>query len=258
MRWVAPSEKDTANETLEKRLWAAADQFRANSGLKAGEYSGPVLGLIFLRFAEARFAKRHAELEKAGASPRRGNSRIDDPKAYMRDAEDYPGILHSRLGENAPAELVLLGDPKLLRLHKTALFCSARTPGDAIMRAHDVARRMRDEGVTVISGFHSTIEKECLRILLRGKQPIIVCPARAIDTMRVPKEIRQAFEAGRVLYLSPFREQPERITKESAQRRNEVVAALADDAYIAHTEPGGGTEQTAHMLERWGVPRNVA
>jgi type I restriction enzyme M protein len=85
MRWVAPTEKDEANHQLEKRLWAAADQFRANSGLKAGEYSGPVLGLIFLRFAEARFAKRRAELEKAGASPRRGNSRIDDPKAYMAE-----------------------------------------------------------------------------------------------------------------------------------------------------------------------------
>jgi HsdM-like protein len=48
--------------------WVAPDQFRANSGLKAGEYSGPVLGLIFLRFAEARFAKRRAELEKAGGS----------------------------------------------------------------------------------------------------------------------------------------------------------------------------------------------
>jgi type I restriction enzyme M protein len=71
MRWVAPSEEDEANHQLEKRLWDAADQFRANSGLKAGEYSGPVLGLIFLRFAEARFAKRRAELEKAGASPRR-------------------------------------------------------------------------------------------------------------------------------------------------------------------------------------------
>ena len=47
MRWVAPTEKDTANETLEKRLWAAADQFRANSGLKAAQYSAPVLGLIF-------------------------------------------------------------------------------------------------------------------------------------------------------------------------------------------------------------------
>ena len=47
MRWIAPTEKDTANQTLEKRLWAAADQFRANSGLKAEQYSTPVLGLIF-------------------------------------------------------------------------------------------------------------------------------------------------------------------------------------------------------------------
>jgi putative addiction module killer protein len=46
MRWIAPTEKDTANETLENRLWAAADQFRANSGLKAAQYSVPVLGLI--------------------------------------------------------------------------------------------------------------------------------------------------------------------------------------------------------------------
>jgi type I restriction enzyme M protein len=82
MRWVAPTEKDTANETLEKRLWAAADQFRANSGLKAAQYSAPVLGLIFLRFAEARFAKRRAQLEKAGGSARKGASRIDEPKAY--------------------------------------------------------------------------------------------------------------------------------------------------------------------------------
>ena len=50
MHWVAPSEKDTATDTLEKRLWAAADQFRANSGLSAAQYSQPVLGLIFRRF----------------------------------------------------------------------------------------------------------------------------------------------------------------------------------------------------------------
>ena len=55
MRWIAPSEKDTATATLERRLCDAADQFRANSGLKSQEYSAPVLGLIFLRFAEVRF-----------------------------------------------------------------------------------------------------------------------------------------------------------------------------------------------------------
>jgi type I restriction enzyme M protein len=41
MIWIAPSEKDTATDTLEKRLWDAADQFRANSGLKPQEYLPP-------------------------------------------------------------------------------------------------------------------------------------------------------------------------------------------------------------------------
>ena len=45
MIWIALSEKDTDNAALEKRLWDAADQFRANSGLKPQEYSGPILGL---------------------------------------------------------------------------------------------------------------------------------------------------------------------------------------------------------------------
>jgi type I restriction enzyme M protein len=84
MQWVAPSEKDTASDTLEKRLWDAADQFRANSSLSAAQYSQPVLGLIFLRFAEVRFAAQHAKLEKTNASSRRG-SRIDDPSAYHAD-----------------------------------------------------------------------------------------------------------------------------------------------------------------------------
>src|ERR1041385_1212037 len=88
MHWVAPSEKDSANGTLEKRLWQAADQLRANSGLTSAQYSQPVLGLIFLRFADARFAKRQAALEKTGASGRRG-SRMDDPTAYHAE-----GILY--------------------------------------------------------------------------------------------------------------------------------------------------------------------
>ncbi len=84
MQWIAPSEKDAASASLEKRLWDAADQFRANSGLKAQEYSGPILGLIFLRFAEVRFAAQRAKLEKGGASSRRG-SRVDEPAAYHAD-----------------------------------------------------------------------------------------------------------------------------------------------------------------------------
>ncbi|CAN5783176.1 class I SAM-dependent DNA methyltransferase [soil metagenome] len=81
MKWIAPSEKDLANNQLEKRLWEAADQLRANSGLNAQQYSGPVLGLIFLRFVEVRFAKQRGALEKQAVGSRRG-SRLEDPAAY--------------------------------------------------------------------------------------------------------------------------------------------------------------------------------
>jgi len=99
MIWIAPTEKDAATTSLEKRLWDAADQFRANSGLKAQEYSGPILGLIFLRFAEVRFAAQHAKLDKAGASSRRG-SRVDEPAAYHAE-----GILY--LAPNARFDFLL-------------------------------------------------------------------------------------------------------------------------------------------------------
>jgi type I restriction enzyme M protein len=82
--WVAPSAKSVESSAFEKRLWDAADQFRANSGLKAQEYSGPILGLIFLRFAEVRFAIQYKKLEQVATSARRG-SRVDEPAAYHAD-----------------------------------------------------------------------------------------------------------------------------------------------------------------------------
>jgi hypothetical protein len=85
MIWIAPTEKDTANATLEKRFWDPSDQFRANSVLKAQEYSCPILGLIFQRFAEVGFAKQRTKLKQASGSSR-GGSRVDEPAAYHAES----------------------------------------------------------------------------------------------------------------------------------------------------------------------------
>lgn len=64
-------------EQLEKRLWSAADNLRANSGLTAQEYSRPVLGLIFLCYAEYRFTEAKKRLDaKASTGRRRGGGDI--------------------------------------------------------------------------------------------------------------------------------------------------------------------------------------
>jgi hypothetical protein len=57
-------------QKISSKLWDAADQLRANSNLKSSEYSVPVLGLIFLKFADCRFEKAKEELEKKASSRR--------------------------------------------------------------------------------------------------------------------------------------------------------------------------------------------
>ena len=49
---------------IEKRLWSAADKLWANTGLKPSEFSTPVLGLIFLRYAESKFKNVKTELRE--------------------------------------------------------------------------------------------------------------------------------------------------------------------------------------------------
>ena len=159
----------------------------------------------------------------------------------------YLARLRERLGTRAPNKLTALGNLDLLSLSKTALFCSARCPGDAILRAYDQAAKWRDEGRCVISGFHSPVEKECLRILLRGPQPLIICPARALPK-RLPAEWKKPLADGRLLLLSCFKPTVHRATTDIAARRNELVAALADEVWFAHITPGGQMERLAKRL----------
>jgi type I restriction enzyme M protein len=56
---------------LEKRLWEAADDLRANSKLKSAEYSVPVLGLIFLRYADHKFGEAEKKLAQQSTGRRK-------------------------------------------------------------------------------------------------------------------------------------------------------------------------------------------
>ena len=60
-------------------------------------------------------------------------------------------------------------------------FCATRCPGNVILRTYDLALPLREAGVPVIGGFHTPMEKECLEVLLRGQQPVVICPARSIE-----------------------------------------------------------------------------
>jgi len=65
MHWTEPATADDSHAELEKKLWDAANQLWAGADLKPSEYSPTVLGLIFLRYADVRFAAVEQELGRA-------------------------------------------------------------------------------------------------------------------------------------------------------------------------------------------------
>ena len=182
--------------------------------------------------------------------------RGDRPASHSisRGHASYPAALSSFPGPSAPAAITALGNQDILQRDKLALFCSTKCPGKLVVQAYDVAWALRDAGITVISGFHSPMERECLDLLLRGGQPIIVCPARDISSMRVPPEWKAPLAAGRLLVLSPFGERDRRVTADLAAARNEFVAAVADRVLIAYAAAGSKTEAFARRVLERGKP----
>jgi type I restriction enzyme M protein len=87
---------------LEKRLWDAADELRANSKLKSSEYSIPVLGLIFLRYAGHKFAEAEKRMPQK-ASGRRKIGKTDyqaQGVLYLPDNARFGYLLNLPEGTN--------------------------------------------------------------------------------------------------------------------------------------------------------------
>lgn len=154
------------------------------------------------------------------------------------------------------AILRIAGDAAILERPKIALFCSVRCPGKLILDTYDLAQRLRDEGVTVISGFHSPMEQECLRILLRSPHPVIWCLARGLYR-RIPSQpvdCRTAVAEGRLVMVTPFPESVSRVSKKTATIRNRLVVEMASSVVVAHAAPGSKMEALCREILAAGKP----
>jgi predicted Rossmann fold nucleotide-binding protein DprA/Smf involved in DNA uptake len=175
-------------------------------------------------------------------------------KTITPKSREYPRSLREKKNRELFPQIRALGDLSLLQRPLLGFFCSVKCPGDLILRTYDLARALRDASVPVLSGFHSPIEKDCLDLLLRGSQPIVICPARSIEKMRFGKSLKENIDKGRLLLLSPFEENAKRPTAETSQRRNQFVGALAEAIFVAYADPGGKTEELCNAILTAGKP----
>ena len=166
----------------------------------------------------------------------------------------YPAALRSYLGKDIPDSVSALGNLDILNQSKLAIFCSAECPAELILQTRDLMDTTLGPKLTVISGFHSPGERESLSVLLRGNQPVIICPARSLTKMRIRTEYKEPLDKGRLLFLSFFRSHRHRSDINMALSRNRFVAAIADTILVVHAAHGSKTEGFCREISAWEKP----
>jgi hypothetical protein len=130
------------------------------------------------------------------------------------------------------------GSIALLENPATAFLCSTQCPGDKVLESYEWARRQCDTGGTVISGFHTPVEKDVLAILARRGANILLVAARDLPK-NVPKELKLAWQENRLMILSPFGYgKVTRPSRESCSLRNRFVLGFAPERTIPHIATG--------------------
>jgi predicted Rossmann fold nucleotide-binding protein DprA/Smf involved in DNA uptake len=161
---------------------------------------------------------------------------------------EYPAALRAEGSARRSRTLWTIGDTGILKRPLLGLFCSTACPDDAATAAHALVRALGEAAVPVISGFHSPLEKQCLNLLLLGRGPIVVCPARSIARMRIPPAWRPDVERGRLVIASAIGGQARRATTLLAAKRNALVATLATEILVIHAAAGGRIDALCRTL----------
>ena len=118
-----------------------------------------------------------------------------------------------------------LGNKELLKLSPIAFLASSTIPPDKVLKCYDWANKMAEEGVCVISGFSSYLEREVLHFLSKGKQPIVLVLARQMYK-QIPAELQQLLDENRLLIISVSNSP--RQSKATAFERNKYICELAE------------------------------
>ena len=125
--------------------------------------------------------------------------------------------------------LTYLGNKVLLKKRKVGFLASRKISTLSVLPTLDWAMQMsKQEEIAIVSGFHSRMEKDVLKILLQGKCGIIIVLARGMYR-KIPLEYTEALLQQRILFISFEKDSVTRVSEISAHRRNEYVKSLADE-----------------------------
>ena len=132
------------------------------------------------------------------------------------------------------AQIVGVGETALLAEPLVGLIASRECPGHVLFETLDRVPEWVKAGRVIVSGFHSPLEQQVLRSVLRRKGRVVKVLARGMTAYRPTAEEREPLAAGRMLVITACPPEVRRTTREAALARNRLVLALASEIIVPH------------------------
>lgn len=124
-----------------------------------------------------------------------------------------------------------LGNKALLDMQKVGYLASRKISTLSVLPTLDWAMQIsKQKDIAIVSGFHSKMERDVLKILLQGQSAIIVVLARGMYR-KLPQQYEEAMAQNRLLIISYEKENITRVSETTAHKRNEYVRELADQMW---------------------------
>lgn len=125
--------------------------------------------------------------------------------------------------------MVTFGNKELLKMRKVGFLASRKISTLSILPTLNWAMRVcKQKDIAIVSGFHSKMERDVLKILLQGECGIIVVLARGMYR-KLPKQYEEAMLQNRLLIISHEKESATRASEATAHKRNNYVREIADE-----------------------------
>ena len=156
-----------------------------------------------------------------------------------------------RVGTEIAGRIVGAGETALLDEPLLGLIASRECPGHVLLETLDRVPEWVKAGRVIVSGFHSPLEQQVLRSLLRRKGRAVKVLARGFGGQsadyRPSPEEREPLANGRLLVISAFAPSVTRTTRATALARNRLVAALATELFVPYI---GDKSPLAEIVQR--------
>jgi predicted Rossmann fold nucleotide-binding protein DprA/Smf involved in DNA uptake len=146
-----------------------------------------------------------------------------------------------------------VGDPALLNQELLGIVSARQTDPDLALSAAQLLAQLASlKNIAFVSGWHSPLEQEALRILLAQEATIVLCVAKSLDRFIPSIPIATRISAGKALILTHCSPRAKRISRNASLRRNELIVELTKALLVVSAPEGSASLSLAQSALRRG------